>query len=172
MTGEPQQAEVKRDCPLCSGKSRGWLPPNQYAAYLAHRTEPFQFPTESPIERKLIWEFLELCPDWCVPDVHEDQRRFLFVLDGKVFRLEAQAPVGPYRVDFLIEWMADELRIVIECDGFDFHERTREQAERDRRRDRELQARGYHVLRFMGSEIHRGCAGELRDVLSRLAEAG
>ncbi len=44
---------------------------------------------------------------------------------------------------------------VIECDGHDFHERTKEQAQRDKKRDRELQAAGYKVFRFTGSEIWR-----------------
>jgi len=47
------------------------------------------------------------------------------------------------------------LRIAVECDGHDYHERTREQAERDRSRDRELQKSGWVVMRFTGREIHR-----------------
>jgi very-short-patch-repair endonuclease len=44
-------------------------------------------------------------------------------------------------------------RLVVECDGHDFHERTREQATRDKNRDRELLNAGYPVMRFTGSEI-------------------
>ena len=44
---------------------------------------------------------------------------------------------------------------VIECDGHEFHERTKAQAAHDKARDRELQGRGYQVLRFAGSEIWR-----------------
>lgn len=43
--------------------------------------------------------------------------------------------------------------ILIECDGHDFHERTKEQARKDRSRDRRIQRRGSYVLRFTGSEI-------------------
>lgn len=46
-------------------------------------------------------------------------------------------------------------RLAVECDGHDFHERTKEQAARDRARDRRLQEAGYTVMRFTGSEIYR-----------------
>jgi very-short-patch-repair endonuclease len=70
-----------------------------------------------------------------------------------------QANIGPYRVDILIldASMADIGKpvrwIVVECDGHDFHERTKSQARRDKQRDRFLQSKGYKVLRFTGSEI-------------------
>ncbi len=44
--------------------------------------------------------------------------------------------------------------LILECDGHDFHEKTKEQAAKDKRRDRELQHLGYRVFRFTGSEIH------------------
>lgn len=42
---------------------------------------------------------------------------------------------------------------IIECDGHDFHEKTKEQARKDRMKDRTLEERGLHVIRFTGSEI-------------------
>ncbi len=88
-------------------------------------------------------------------------------LDGKpTLFIEPQAIVGDYRVDFLLTPTASGLtgrKIVVECDGHDFHERTKEQAERDRSRDRGLTA-GHTVLRFTGSEIYRNpraCAAQI-----------
>jgi len=46
-------------------------------------------------------------------------------------------------------------RYAIELDGHEFHERTKEQAQRDRERDRNLAAIGYQVLRYTGSEIYK-----------------
>ena len=75
-----------------------------------------------------------------------------------------QMEIGEYRVDFLwkrfLREPPDRYRyrlpaVVIECDGHDFHERTKEQAKRDKSRDRTLQREGYHVLHFTGSEIWR-----------------
>lgn len=50
-------------------------------------------------------------------------------------------------VDLLVE-----RRVVVECDGFRYHSGTREFRE-DRRRDRELVAQGFLVLRFTRDEI-------------------
>lgn len=64
------------------------------------------------------------------------------------FRIDLALRVPSYRFKWLF----------IECDGHDFHERTKEQAARDRQKDREIQASGFPVLRFTGSEIHRDLA--------------
>lgn len=78
-----------------------------------------------------------------------------------------------YYVDFLITWQSfpgrgQELKFVIECDGHEFHERTKEQAKKDRRRDRKLIQHGYIPLRFTGQEIYedaQGCSMEIMDVI-------
>ena len=45
--------------------------------------------------------------------------------------------------------------MAIECDGHDFHEKTKEQAQRDKEKDRILQANGWLIARFTGSEIYK-----------------
>lgn len=86
--------------------------------------------------------------------------------------IEPQAQLGEYRVDFLLtmnitaprfEMVEGESRatgentvtkqMILECDGHDYHERTKEQAKNDRTRDRTLQQLGYLVFRYTGSEI-------------------
>ena len=76
-----------------------------------------------------------------------------------------QADAAGWRADFLIHaWdfgRGQWRRLIVECDGHEFHERTKEQAVRDRSRDRKAQMLGFAILRFTGSEIHRdplGCA--------------
>lgn len=66
-------------------------------------------------------------------------------------------PVGKYRPDFLVlaESHGHMFRFIVEVDGHDFHERTKEQAARDKKRDRWFQSEGYSVLRFTGSEVFR-----------------
>lgn len=73
--------------------------------------------------------------------------------------IETQRRVGPYRVDIAL--IGQDVKVAIECDGHEFHEKTKEQAARDKARDRELISSGYTVLRFSGSEIWAdplGCA--------------
>jgi very-short-patch-repair endonuclease len=80
-----------------------------------------------------------------------------------------QARLGKHRVDLLIIYRDSpdsswERAVIVECDGHDFHERTSEQAGKDKKRDRDLQALGYPVFRFTGSEIWKdmfGCASEV-----------
>lgn len=87
-----------------------------------------------------------------------------------------QAPIGRYRIDLAIvecDWHENppRVRLAIECDGHDFHERTKEQAARDKRRDRELVAAGWQVLRFTGSEIRneaKRCADEVLSIINGL----
>lgn len=47
----------------------------------------------------------------------------------------------------------NHLKLVVECDGHDFHEKTVEQVNRDNARDFYLQLSGYDVLHFSGSQI-------------------
>ena len=75
-----------------------------------------------------------------------------------------------YVLDFMMIMMGIRAPVclAIECDGHKFHERTKEQAARDRSRDRTLMKHGFRVVRFTGSEIwHRAneCAQEICDIL-------
>lgn len=77
-------------------------------------------------------------------------------------------PVGRYVPDFLILAEQDGriFKCVVEVDGHDFHEKTKEQAAHDKKRDRWFQTNGYSVLRFTGSEVYadpKGCAGQVHD---------
>lgn len=87
------------------------------------------------------------------------------------FFLSRQARVLNWPVDFLIFAKRHDApsdpcaRLVIECDGHDFHERTKEQAARDRSRDRALQASGYTIMRFTGSELYRDPTKCVREAL-------
>ena len=79
-----------------------------------------------------------------------------------------QQKIGAFRVDFLLiirdVCFGNDIKLVVECDGHDYHERTKDQASRDKKRDRELTAQGYYVLRFTGSDIYKdaeGCAAEV-----------
>lgn len=105
------------------------------------------FKVESPIENTLAGAILE----WIA---HNDAR---FVT------VETQGCIGPFRADILIT-DGPRRRLVVECDGAEFHSITKEQVERDKRRDRYCAARGICVMRFSGSEINRdprGCAAEV-----------
>jgi len=79
-----------------------------------------------------------------------------------------------YRVDFLLSvWYPEKhsgKNFVIECDGHDFHEKTKEQAQKDKKRDRELVSSGYVVLRFTGSEIIKSPHRCVLDVMKAILQ--
>ena len=126
---------------------------------------------ESPIERAFALAFIEAARTRnCVSvGVGDDARGGV---DGCVeiavaslpaagFLLMPQFDTRDYRCDFRI-WRKELLapvdccvELAVECDGHDFHNRTPEQARRDRARDRALALAGLEAFRFTGSEIYR-----------------
>jgi very-short-patch-repair endonuclease len=124
---------------------------------------PNPFGLESPIERLLLCAVVLGCrigATWFTPRISAPD-------ENSDLQFEAQAQIEEFRVDFLFTVVSEDgilSRLVVECDGHDFHERTKEQAARDRSRDRALQQAGFTVFRFTGSEIYRGplkCARQI-----------
>lgn len=91
-------------------------------------------------------------------------------MDAASICLGAQIWVFDWPVDFVV-WAHDGerwRRALIECDGHQFHSSTKEQAARDRSRDRQAQLADIPMLRFTGTEIWAdpgGCA----DAITRWA---
>jgi very-short-patch-repair endonuclease len=122
---------------------------------------------ESPIERLFLAHAITW-GDWYLPDQREFAKcwtilqgiegvaDFTGLMCSEAYDdtfLTTQLVVGKYRLDFALYVRGDLYDI--ELDGHEFHERTKEQAQRDKSRDRELTSSGWRVLRFTGSEIHR-----------------
>ncbi len=128
---------------------------------------------ESPIEQIL----LATLHDYWHAEVHTNPKRLQCLLSANypshhgIFTVicEPQRTVKTleqaYRVDFFVyltrfrhsatepECWPEMAKLIVEVDGHDFHDRTKEQASYDRRRDRELNLLGYRVVRFTGSDI-------------------
>lgn len=148
---------------------------------------------ESPIEARMLLGLVCSCGlhDLTVKVANVEQGE-VYVSQGSSYEERAlwifpQLKVGDHRVDFAVSSVFDntqikiarmvgkpdppgplqiEQRLAIECDGHDFHERTSEQATRDKSRDRDLLNLGYPVMRFTGSEIVAGplkCAAQVMD---------
>lgn len=111
----------------------------------------------------------------------------------KGYIIVPQYKIDKYRVDFLIILYthSDEVvrkeffeqididylfnhfvaKVIVECDGHNYHEKTKEQAKHDKERDRFLQSQGYTVLRFTGSELYKdpfACYKEVKDHLYQI----
>lgn len=110
------------------------------------------------------------------------------VPEHEVLAIQPQAEIGQYRVDFLLHYRIlrpvvedgkiikdaePYKRMVVECDGHDYHEKTKQQARRDKERDRLMQSMGISVFRFAGSELWEdvfGCATQAIVALTQAAE--
>jgi very-short-patch-repair endonuclease len=80
---------------------------------------------------------------------------------------EVNVRLGPYEVDFL--WR--EQRLVVEVDGFAYHS-DRAAFERDRRRDADLAALGYTVVRVTWRQLVDEPAAVVARVAQALARSG
>jgi very-short-patch-repair endonuclease len=126
---------------------------------------------ESPIEQILGGYLLTITNGYvevgfdCFPGAFSDP-------DWATY-FRCQQVVYDYRVDFLFKTTlrGDYRILVVECDGHDFHDRTKMQASRDRSRDRRLKREGIEVVRFTGSEIYYQPEAYAAEVESQLARA-
>ena len=108
----------------------------------------------------------------------------LFLMEWKLMGVESkhdvildpqallESPIGTFQLDFIVRSKSDgssRMRIGIEIDGHDFHEKTKEQATKDKRRERAIVASGVRILRFTGSEVFnhtRKCVQEVIAILN------
>jgi hypothetical protein len=81
-------------------------------------------------------------------------------------RPQVNAPLHIDDERFLVDFLWEEARVIVETDGRETHE-TPEAFQSDRRRDQFLAAAGYRVLRVTWSQIH----GERDAVLDRISRA-
>lgn len=151
---------------VVSAASSNRLPTSMAARMSAFRSkwERLLGKTESPIESIFLEVF---CPA-ALEHGYEVAKES--AAPHSVIIIKTQYWIDRYRADFLIRYrFYDEIyEAVVECDGHQFHEKTKAQALRDRRRDRHLQQAGFEVFRFTGSEINgspRLCAAEVLDCI-------
>lgn len=81
---------------------------------------------------------------------------------------EIQTIKRKYIADFLISfgdyyiatgyYPENNVEIIVECDGHEFHEKTKEQVRKNNERDLALKKAGYDVIHFSGSQIYNDYA--------------
>jgi very-short-patch-repair endonuclease len=96
-------------------------------------------------------------------------------IQGFYWQTQCDIPSAPMRVDFLVSMPDGEgsvKQLVVECDGHEFHEKTKEQAKKDKQRDRALTRMGLPIFHFTGSEVwddFERCGKEVLDFLHERA---
>ena len=130
---------------------------------------------ESPIEEMLVWGLLSIhdlefyraltFPSHVVLGGDSEVDAVFITSLGQrsapscVLQPVVRVGEARYRIDIALRLDAEAVDarvwLAIECDGHEFHEKTKEQAQRDKRRDRDLQSIGWTVARLTGAEIFR-----------------
>lgn len=119
---------------LCMSWGNDWV-----SDFLA---QDFTFPlSESPIETIMAVSF-DLFKRISKKGFKVIQQKEIVLQSGK-----------KYRVDFYVTCKNES--VIVECDGHDFHEKTKEQVAKDNERDLGLKMEGYEVLHFSGSQIYK-----------------
>jgi very-short-patch-repair endonuclease len=123
--------------------------------------------TESPVESDLFCALRKWFPEASTYAPDEARQWYRVpALSGAFGVLVPQLKVGEYRADFAV--VSDSAQLIVEVDGYAYHDTTRDQLEHDRQRDRYLMRAGWRVVRFTGREVHRdpdACARELIETL-------
>lgn len=128
---------------------------------------------ESPIEELLFLALVAVGSCYSEDPVVIDGREPLaFCGRTPLVCVSPQQTIGKYRVDFTVAVFTADVEVVrlddghdeyietwhkgsvvVEVDGHDFHERTKEQASHDKKKDRDLQKAGCRIFRYTGSDI-------------------
>lgn len=105
---------------------------------------------ESPIEQVMYLALADL-----LKYLDDLQDRYMAQIECQK---KVENYIHSYRVDICVNvcdlTTMKHYDFVIECDGHEFHEKTKEQVRKDRQRERNLMYKGYTVIRFAGSEIY------------------
>lgn len=112
---------------------------------------------ESPIEAIFfVWfNAVSMLEDTDVMHVHLGKQMTVNASSGRTYRIDFVAEIFGDIRDEARKRHVDMPRIAVELDGHDFHERTKEQVAYRNERDRDLQADGWTILHFSGSELYR-----------------
>ena len=75
-----------------------------------------------------------------------------------------------YYVDlyFEIDSWTENVGVAVECDGYEFYQKSKKQVEYDNEREYEIKKCGFDILRFSGSKIYNDpfkCANDIFDYL-------
>lgn len=76
--------------------------------------------------------------------------------------------ISGYKPDFMIEMtgsLDEAVRFAVEIDGYEWHEKTKEQAANDRKKDRAYLKNGYTPIRFLGTEVYHDVSSCARDTI-------
>lgn len=110
---------------------------------------------KSPIEQIFMTAFEAYCK------LENKKNIYLFpqkevICNEKKYYIDFEFEADEYLTHLIFgeEIKNEKFKLAIECDGYEFHQKTKEQVQRDNEREYDLKMAGYEVLRFSGTQIY------------------
>lgn len=129
---------------------------------------------KSPIEQIFITAFDFYCR------FENKKRIYLFPQKEVVFKDKKYFLDFEFEADDYLSYLVFEnkiknknFKLAIECDGYEFHQKTKEQVQYDNEREYDLKMAGYEVLRFSGTQIYNNplkCAEDTYNYIIKRVE--
>ena len=122
---------------------------------------------KSPIEQIFITAFEIYCKN--KKEIYLFSQKKINV-NGKKYYIDFEFDCNDYLTNMIFK---DEIKnknykLAIECDGYEFHKKTKEQVQKDNEREFDLKMAGYDILRFSGTQIYNNpmkCAKDTYDYI-------
>ena len=129
---------------------------------------------KSPIEQIFITAFEIYCK------YNNKENIYLFsqsevICNEKRYYIDFEFKADDYLSQLLLGDKIKNLnfKLAIECDGYAFHQKTKEQVQKDNEREYDLKMAGYEVLRFSGTQIYNNplkCAEDTYNYIMKKIE--
>ena len=122
---------------------------------------------KSPIEKILLLSFN-------IVSILREEDMHNFSVDMHP-QYEINISKNKYYADFLVraDMFENDVSFVVECDGYAFHQKTKQQVKCDNEREYNIKLAGYDVLRFSGTQIYEDsfkCANDIVDYMIQKIE--
>lgn len=131
---------------------------------------------KSPIEKIFLTAFEIYC------NCEDKEQLYLFPqkeieCENHKYIIDFEFDSDDYLTKLLLkdEIVNKNFKLAIECDGYEFHQKTKEQVQHDNEREYELKMAGYEVLRFSGTQIYNNplkCAEDTYNYIMKRIKEG
>ena len=129
---------------------------------------------KSPIEQIFITAFEIYCK------YNNKENIYLFpqkevICNEKKYYIDFEFKADDYLTQLLLGEKIKNynFKLAIECDGYEFHQKTKKQVQKDNEREYDLKMAGYEVLRFSGTQIYNNplkCAEDTYNYIMKKIE--
>lgn len=131
---------------------------------------------KSPIEQIFITAFNLYCKEKLGKEIYLFAQKEV-ICDKKKYYLDFEFEADDYLsyLTFGNKIKNYNFKLAIECDGYEFHQKTKEQVQKDNEREYNLKMAGYEVLRFSGTQIYNNplkCAEDTYNYIMKKIEEG